>query len=141
MDRLEPTTFPAGTVLFNQGDAAEAAYLVQEGVIEIVLDDQIVAEIERGTLFGEMALINDLPRAAAARVKEDAVCIVVPKSVFNSTLRGMDAFTRSLIQSLIQHVRNSHKQPKPPVQQPPDPSDPEVQFFMPQKDGSYRPND
>ncbi len=133
---MEPTTFPAGTVLFNQGDEADAAYLVQSGTVEIIIGEgaeaKTVAEINAGTLFGEMALISPAPRAATAQTKVETTCIVVPKSVFNSILRNTDAFTRALINSLIQHVRSSHL--------PADAAaDPDVQFFMPQRDGSYKP--
>lgn len=137
---MEPTTFQEGTVLFEQGDEADAAYLVQDGIVEIVLDGEVIAEIERGTLFGEMALINDKPRAAGARTKTDATCIVVPKSVFNSILRNTNAFTRALIQSLIHHVRTSHQRTEA-IANIVEEDEPEVQFFFAQKDGSYRSRD
>lgn len=126
---MEPTQFPAGTILFDQGDVADAAYLVQDGIVEIVLDDQVVGEVGAGRLFGEMALISSKPRAATARTKTDVTCIVVPRPVFDSILRNADAFTRALIQSLIEHVRSSNRR---------NDDEPDAQFFMPQKDGSYR---
>lgn len=133
---MEPTTFPAGTVLFEKDDEADAAYLVQDGRVEISIGDDILTIVERGTLFGEMALINDKPRAATARTQTETTCIVVPKSVFNSTLKNTDAFTRALIESLIRHVRAGHERLEGIKAASETESD--VQFFMPQNDGSYR---
>ena len=129
---MEATHFPAGTVLFNEGDDADAAYLVQDGIVDILIGDEIVGEVAAGRLFGEMALISSKPRAATARTKTDVSCIVVPRPVFDSILRNADAFTRALIQSLIEHVRSSNRHKE---------DEEDVQFFMPQKDGSYREHD
>ncbi|MEQ8664293.1 MAG: cyclic nucleotide-binding domain-containing protein [Rhodospirillales bacterium] len=128
---MEATQFPAGEILFDEGDEADAAYLVQDGIVEIVIDGKVVGEVGAGRLFGEMALISAKPRAATARTKTEVTCIVVPRPVFDSILRNADAFTRALIQSLIQHVRSSNRSSD-------DEDDADVQFFMPQKDGSYQ---
>ncbi len=144
---MDTTTFPAGTILFEQGDEADAAYLVQKGCIEISVGGgdtrRILNDITEGGLFGEMALISHLPRMATAIAKTDTICIVVPNAVFKSILDKSDAFTRALILSLIDHIRSQHKDVAPdalPLAEDMaaegDASD--VQFFTPQRDGGYR---
>lgn len=60
-------------VVFRQGDKGDAMYMVQSGTIEIVRstthqEEVVLATVEPGGLFGELALFFDEPRAASARV-------------------------------------------------------------------------
>lgn len=138
---MEATTFPADTVLFRKGDAADAAYLVQLGTVEISIgeDDnrKVLGEITEGGLFGEMALISNAPRMATATTRTDTTCIVVPNAVFKSILDTSDAFTRALILSLIGHIRSQHKDDEPDIPAE-SPQVGDAQFFMPQVGGGYK---
>lgn len=57
---------PAGETIFNEGDAGDAMYVVLEGTVEIVHKDRVIEKVEAGSIFGEMALIDDQPRSASA---------------------------------------------------------------------------
>jgi CRP-like cAMP-binding protein len=65
---------PAGRVIFEAGDAGDGLYAIDEGAVEIFnavpgQPPQVVATLEKGAFFGEMAVIDDLPRSASARAK------------------------------------------------------------------------
>ena len=64
--------FAAGTLLFAEGDAGDAAYIVESGrvsVFKTVKGRRVtLGEIGPGGIFGEMALIDDQPRMASALV-------------------------------------------------------------------------
>ncbi len=150
--------FPADTILFEQGDMADAAYLVQKGCIEISIDAdtgtgggdsrKILSDITDGGVVGEMALISNQPRMARARAKTETTCVVVPHAVFDSILDKSDAFTRALILSLIGHIRSQHKDSPHGNESPTaaplvedvaaDGDGSGAQFFTPQRDGGYR---
>lgn len=102
--------FSAGTSLFREGDAADIAFLIDSGVVEISKDvsgtEIVLGEIRAGQLFAEMALINDQPRTASATAKEDTVCYVVPRAVFKSELDNVDAFMKAMVLSLIGHIHS-----------------------------------
>jgi CRP-like cAMP-binding protein len=59
-------SFPAGAMIFAEGDPADSMYGVVEGAVDIVVGDRIIETAEPGTLFGEMALIDKKPRSARA---------------------------------------------------------------------------
>jgi len=63
-------TLAAGDVLFKEGDVGNVAYVVESGMIEICRftgeDYVTLVELEKGALFGEMALIDSQPRSAMA---------------------------------------------------------------------------
>ncbi len=139
---MDTTTFPADTVLFKQGDEADAAYLVQQGSIEISIGEgearKILNTITDGALFGEMALISNQPRMATATARTDTTCVVVPNAVFSAILDNSDAFTRALILSLIGHIRSQHKGEPPAAPPTEDPAGGGVQFYTPKVGGGYR---
>ncbi|MCH8839062.1 MAG: cyclic nucleotide-binding domain-containing protein, partial [Candidatus Marinimicrobia bacterium] len=63
--------FHAGDVIFKDGDAGQSMFILLDGEVEIskVLGDHrtILASISKGSIFGEMAIINRRPRSATAR--------------------------------------------------------------------------
>lgn len=105
-------TLSAGEVVFNQGDYGDAAYMVRKGAVEISLkvdeDDVVIATLGPGEIFGEMSLIDDQPRAAAARAKTDAEVLVVRGPPFKKRLDALsenDPVLRHLINVYVTRLR------------------------------------
>ena len=73
-----------GDVLFNEGDAADALYLVVRGRIAIAMTspidkrESVVALMEAGDLFGELGLLDEGPRSAMARALEPSDVLEIP---------------------------------------------------------------
>lgn len=72
----ETTAYKAGDVIFATGEAGKAMYVVSQGEVDIKVGDNVVECISPGSIFGEMALIDNSPRSATAIAKTD--CTVVP---------------------------------------------------------------
>ncbi|NIR36531.1 MAG: cyclic nucleotide-binding domain-containing protein, partial [Actinobacteria bacterium] len=76
-------TLRRGDVLFSEGAAADALYIVATGRIAIAnksIDgrESVVALMEPGDLFGEMPLFDDLDRSAEARALEPSTVVAIP---------------------------------------------------------------
>ncbi len=72
--QLEEVTFPAGHVVFRQGDRPDRFWLVRRGVVEVVLETTPptpVARLGPGSHFGEIGLLHGVPRTATVRVSAD----------------------------------------------------------------------
>ena len=54
---------PAGTPVFREGDTGNDMFAVLEGTVDLIVRGQIVETVETGGVFGEMALIEERPRA------------------------------------------------------------------------------
>ncbi len=109
-------TVKAGETIFNQGDFGDAAYMVRKGAIEISIavdeEDVVIATLGPGEIFGEMSLIDDQPRAAAARAKTDAELLVVRSPPFKKrleTLSENDPVLRYLIDIYVTRLRMTVK--------------------------------
>lgn len=106
---VERITHQAGDFVFKQGDQANSAYIIQSGIVEIVLRDdesfKVVAEIPEGGIFGEMALIDDAPRSAGARMKKGGTLVVVNRGTFEEKLKKTDPFIRTLLKIFVETIR------------------------------------
>ena len=105
-------TLAAGDVLFKEGDVGNVAYIVESGVIEICRftgeDYVTLAELKKGALFGEMALIDSQPRSAMARATGEAVVKEIGKEAFLQYLKSSPNVAFNMMQQLAGHVRTAN---------------------------------
>ena len=71
--------YAAGETVFHQGDPGIGMYIIQNGVICIVQmpAEHLLAELNAGDFFGEIALLNETPRSASAIAKTDCILLCV----------------------------------------------------------------
>jgi len=115
-DTLKPQllVLKKGDFVFEEGDEAIFAYVLTEGVVEIVQTNKgvqrVLGKIEKGTVFGEMAIIDGFPRSASARAAADCkVQEVGHKEFLNYISKKPDA-AFSIMTRLSGFVRSADKQ-------------------------------
>jgi EAL domain-containing protein (putative c-di-GMP-specific phosphodiesterase class I) len=108
-DSVYRRRFPAGRLLFNEGHVADAAYIIETGAVEIFVEfageRTRLAVLGPGEIFGEMALVDDAPRSAAALVVEDCEVIVVERGQIKRELETATPLMRILLRTLIHRLR------------------------------------
>jgi CRP/FNR family transcriptional regulator, cyclic AMP receptor protein len=72
----------AGTTIFRAGDERDFMYAVVEGEVDIFVGDQLVETVEKGGIFGEMALIAGSRRAATTVARTDTKLAPVDEKRF-----------------------------------------------------------
>ncbi|BFZ64793.1 hypothetical protein YB2330_005946 [Saitoella coloradoensis] len=86
-DALDTVTYEPRSTIIRQGDVGEHFYLIESGTCDVVIDGEgTVAQLSKGDFFGELALLNDKPRAAT----------VVSTSRVKVATLGKRAFVRLL---------------------------------------------
>lgn len=98
-----------GTVIFREGDRGEEAYLVQKGAVRIFKTVHgkrvILGQCKPFQVFGELALLDDAPRMAAAEASEDTTVLVLSKSNIRDMMDSAAPGLATLVQSLIGTMR------------------------------------
>tara|TARA_Y100000590_G_scaffold457805_1_gene611207 strand:- start:2557 stop:4284 length:1728 start_codon:yes stop_codon:yes gene_type:complete len=99
----------AGEFLFREGETAEFAYVLKSGSMDLVksgLDgDLVLASLETGALFGEMALIDGSPRSASAKATEDCVVTEVRSDAFEQYIRSKPDAAVRIMKNLSTQLR------------------------------------
>ncbi len=107
---MQKNEFAAGETIFKTGDEGKVAYMVLTGKVEISRmsrDEKVVfGVVEPGGIFGEMALVNQLPRMARATATEDTKCILIPAHVFEKELENASGLMKALVLTFMGHVRS-----------------------------------
>ncbi|KIL98989.1 cAMP-binding protein [Paramagnetospirillum magnetotacticum MS-1] len=110
---MEKLAVAAGATLFRQGDAGDAAYILEKG--KIMIFQQVEGQrveldtIRPGEIFGEMAVIDSTERMATAVAATDCSVTRVPQAIFNRKLEATDKFVRALVNMFIKNIRTSHR--------------------------------
>jgi MFS family permease len=85
---LEPVAGIAGTPVFEQGDAGDRFYLVQQGDLVVERDGAEIARLGPGDYFGEIALVQDVPRTATVRPLTGADMLALDRDEFIAAVTG-----------------------------------------------------
>ena len=105
---------PVGTVLFKEGEPGETMYVIRSGKVSIgkhIFESEItLAVLGPGEFFGEMALLEGLPRSAAATVVEEALLIEVGRQAFEALVRKNGEIAVRLMRRLSSRLREADRQ-------------------------------
>lgn len=116
MDGLErfARDFKAGTVLFEEGQPGDFMYVVATGDVEIRRKvgetERVLAVIQPGDFFGEMAILNSRPRSATAVVRIDSRLIVIEGKTFEAMLRARPEIAMRIIKALAMRLESANQQ-------------------------------
>jgi CRP/FNR family transcriptional regulator, cyclic AMP receptor protein len=74
-ERSGEIEFPAGRHIVTQGMIGNGLYIIVAGLARVVKGDETVALLGPGEFFGELSVIDQLPRTASVVAEEDTTCL------------------------------------------------------------------
>ena len=105
--------YSAGTTLLSQGDTGVGLYVLINGNVRITQaknPDKAEEELGTqgaGTVFGEMALLDDLPRSATVTAIDDVTALLLPVWEFRSILHSHPDIAVKLLAVLSRRLRKA----------------------------------
>jgi serine phosphatase RsbU (regulator of sigma subunit) len=107
--RLEEVSLAAGELLFGEGEDGDAVYLVVEGCLRLESDGMTLIRRSRGDCVGEIALIDDEPRSAAAIADTPVRLLRWERRDFQQTLDADPEVARGIFKMLTGKLREDIK--------------------------------
>lgn len=106
------SSYAAGDLIFAQGDLGTDMFIIQEGEVDIIKhingESHLLSHLERGDFFGEMALLESVPRTADALAKTDVKVLVINGSRFDDMLRKNPEIAVRIIRKYSKRLREAN---------------------------------
>ena len=99
--------YDRGKVIMVAGQTGALMYVVLEGRVSISIRGAVVQYVGPGGVFGEMALVDQSPRAANAAAETDCVLLGINRTVFLNLVKSNPTFGSSLLTAVAERVRNT----------------------------------
>lgn len=109
------THYKKGAVLFREGEDGDEMFIVQSARVAIKKrlkdgGDTTLAVLEKGDFFGEMAILERLPRSATAEVVEDGDLIKIDSEVFGDMIKANPEIAIRMLRKYSIRLRETNKQ-------------------------------
>lgn len=109
--------YKAGTTLVSQGDTGVGLYIITSGKVRVLkaVDpdkaEEVLAEEGPGSVLGEMALLDDLPRSATMVAVDDVTALLLPVWEFRTTLQQHPDIGIKMLSVLSRRLRKAEQRP------------------------------
>jgi len=101
----------AGETLFEQGEEGDSAYIIQNGIVDIIKKsegrDILLVARGPGEVFGEIALLTDQPRTAGVRARTDVDLIAIGRDDLRNLLQISPSAAASMFEIVLSRYQNT----------------------------------
>ena len=101
--RVEP-----GVVLCQQGEPGDEFFVIAEGHAEVLGDGALLRTVGPGDGFGEIALLEDVPRTATVRAADDLLVLEIDRDAFLDVVGGHRTTHDAADAVVAAHLANYH---------------------------------
>ena len=98
-----------GEILFREGDEAAEMFVLLEGIADIAVGKRVVETAMPGAMIGEMALIDNSPRAATVTAKTQCRLAKIDLERFQQLVKQDPMFAVQVMKALVGRVRNINR--------------------------------
>ena len=99
--------YDKGKIIMIAGQSGALMYVVIEGFVAISIRGAVVERVGQGGVFGEMALVDQSPRAANATAETDCALLAINRQVFLNLVKSDPTFGISLLGAMAERLRNT----------------------------------
>lgn len=99
--------YEKGKVIMVAGQTGALMYVVLTGSVAISIRGAVIERVGPGGVFGEMALVDQSPRAANAAAETDCTLLAINRTVFLNLVKSEPTFGISLLSSMAERLRTT----------------------------------
>ena len=102
--------FKKGAKIIEEGSLSDCAYIIESGRVQVSKtmsngEEQVIGILEENDIFGEMSLIDSLPRSATVLALEDCTISVITPEIFNSLSKHNPEALMPILKILASRLR------------------------------------
>lgn len=103
--RVVEVEFAPGHVIARQGDVGTGFFVVAAGSVDVIRDGRAIARLGPGEFFGELSVLDGLPRTAQVVAAEPTVCLALASWEFEAVVREQPSVALSVMRGLATRLR------------------------------------
>ncbi len=111
-DRALEVDFPADHVIARQGEIGTGFFVIVEGAVRVVRDGDELATLGPGDFFGEMSVIDGLPRVAQVVTTEPTRCLALASWEFERLVLDHPTIGLAILRGLSARLRARTEPPR-----------------------------
>jgi CRP-like cAMP-binding protein len=104
-EKAAQVDFPAGHVIARQGEIGTGFFVVISGRVRVVRDGATVATLGGGEFFGELSVLDRMPRNASVVADEPTSCLALASWDFDAVLLEQPALTLAILRGVARRLR------------------------------------
>lgn len=104
-ERASEVEFPAGHVIARQGEIGTGFFVVIDGAARVIRDGQVLARVGPGDFFGELSVLDGLPRTAQVVTDGPTRCLALASWDFEAVLRDHPSLALAILRGLAARLR------------------------------------
>ncbi|HYN69822.1 MAG TPA: cyclic nucleotide-binding domain-containing protein [Candidatus Eisenbacteria bacterium] len=104
-ERATQVDFPAGHVIARQGEIGTGFFVVIDGHVRVVRDGKPVATLGPGEFFGELSVLDRMPRNAMVAAEVPTTCLALASWDFEAVLLQQPALTLAILRGVAARLR------------------------------------
>ncbi|UJR24582.1 hypothetical protein I4U23_005957 [Adineta vaga] len=104
-DAMQPFNYKADETIIQQGEEGDFFYIIDQGEVEVYVNNKCVTAISDGGSFGELALIYGTPRAATIKAKTDCKLWAIDRKTYRRILMGSTIKKRKMYEEFLSKVK------------------------------------
>lgn len=108
-DAMQPFNYKAGETIIQQGEEGDFFYIIDQGEVEVYVNNKCVTSISDGGSFGELALIYGTPRAATIKAKAECKLWAIDRKTYRRILMGSTIKKRKMYEEFLSKVKILHE--------------------------------
>jgi CRP-like cAMP-binding protein len=97
--------FAAGQFIVRQGQVGTGLYVILSGSVRVLRGSDVVARLGKGEFFGELSVIDQLPRNASVEAAESTVVLALASWDLFALLESDPKLSLNMIKGLVARVR------------------------------------
>ena len=98
-----------GGIVFNKSEPGDCMYIVQSGVIDMVIGDTVIETIGANEALGFMSMIDEMPRSSTARAREACELSLIDARTFRFMVDEVPNFSTYIMRVLARRIRGMTK--------------------------------
>lgn len=109
----ERVNFAAGQEVCHQGDPGDTMYVILGGTADVLIDTEsgqiAVAEMNKNSFFGEIAILCDVPRTATIKARESLATLKISKDMFYRLVAEFPQMAVEIMRELAHRLEDTNE--------------------------------